>query len=259
MVKDLIRQLEDPDCRGSVASNDTVSAPARLQAIGQLKDESKVSPVSRSQSDLSMQERFASTSADSSPLARRPLAGSSKKVLVDRISLLQNQIITLQQRIADLSRNTSSPLRPKSNKIDESGDEVDEKEEEISTSSVQRRELQLAGMSSHRASEQVVMFPSTFASSSYDDPHNTESEYLEQVVTLAGKLRQGLLRSAAGNTSKVTGEGSERGERGIHETEGIESDDPAAYGTNELRQMLLEATPQPENANSYANAFAKRK
>lgn len=158
---------------------------------------------------------------------------------MQQIRDLQEQVKELQQRLSTAQRGIpekSFPLRAD-----------DGEARGPSNSSL------LVSTSHHKASatddpakpkqrdEDPVSFPSTFASS-YHDPGSQDGGYLEEVVSLAGRMRRALLREAGG-ASAISGE----------------EDFDSSLITSNLRQMLLEATPHPEYADSYASAFASRR
>lgn len=89
-----------------------------------------------------------------------------------------------------------------------------------------------------RSDTTVEQYPSTFASknTNYGD---TEQDFLDQIVTLAGTLRTKLLFSIA----------AWEGGDDIHGN---------LQCRPEVAEMLMRATPHPERADYYAHLFEKR-
>jgi hypothetical protein len=159
----------------------------------------------------------------------RPQGGSSRRMLVQQIEQLEYDKTELQARLQNLQSSHSRDANDNANERDSQSHSPFRKNDEGPGSSSMQSSSHLA-LGTDSA---VESYPSTFASS---NPGTDESqyEYLQQMVTLAGKLRVALTESAKGVPFTLV-------------------DRP------ELKEMLLRATPHPERANHYAHIFAKRR
>ena len=162
-----------------------------------------------------------------SELSRRPLGGKSKENLMHQIALLQEEHSALLLQIRTILRGRDKKHQ---RSVEASvGRHVD----------VQQYKRSLLNptedcRSVSSTTQDGADFPSTFASQD-----ENETEYLEEIVSLAGALRKVLLSGNTGHTEndrvldllKIAG----------------------------LRELLTDATPHPERADAYAQSFAKRR
>lgn len=153
----------------------------------------------------------------------RPQGGSSRRMLIQQIEQLENDKTELQARLQNLQSSHSRDAH------DRQSHSPSRKNDEGPASS-SRQSSSRPALGNDSAMES---YPSTFASS---NPGTDESqyEYLEQMVNLAGKLREALTESVKGVPFTLL-------------------DRP------ELKEMLLRATPHPERAHHYSHIFAKRR
>lgn len=164
-------------------------------------------------------------------LSRRPLGGKSKENLMHQIDLLHQEQSSLRLKIRSIVRGREK----KHERPDEAsvGGHYD----------VQQNKRMLPNSRDNNRSVSPTLydgpdFPSTFASQD-ENVDGEETEYLEEIVSLAGALRKVLL---SGETEHTANDWV----LDLLETPG-------------LREVLTDATPHPERADAYAQSFAKRR